>query len=145
RNGEVLAGSSERQGDGEGRSATGPGARRAHPAAVQVDQVPDDREPEAEAAMGAGASALRLSEAIEDVGQEFRTDPHPRVLDGDLGVAVGALETDFDTTLPRRELDRVRQQVPYDLLQAVRVAAHGDGDRPAGRRERDRLGLRRRS
>src|SRR5438093_9663563 len=95
--------------------------------------------------MGTGTSALRLSEAIEDVGQESRADPHPRVLDGNLGVAIGALEAHFDTTLSRRELDRVGQQVPHDLLQAVRVAAHGHGGRATGRPEGDRLGLRRRA
>src|SRR5205823_6915678 len=119
RSGRILARSRERQGDGEGRPATGPGARRADPAAVQIDQVPDDREPEAEAAMGTGTAALRLSETIEDVWQESRADPHPRVLDRDLRVAVDALETDLDTPPPGRELDRVGQQVPHDLLQAV--------------------------
>ena len=70
--------------------------------------------------------------------------PSPGVADGDLDVRVDALQADLHPAAARRELDGVREQVPHDLLQPLRVA----GDRHAGLIERrlqpDALGGRRR-
>src|SRR5580765_5541346 len=90
--------------------------------AVQVHQVLDDGETEAEAAESPLATGVFLTKPVEHVRQEFRRDARARVADDDRGVAVGLLEPHFHTPVVRRELDRVRQQVPDDLLQAAGVA-----------------------
>ena len=54
---------------------------RLHRPAVQLDQVTHDREPEAEAAVRARGRAVRLPEALEDVGQELRRDALAGVAD----------------------------------------------------------------
>ena len=55
-------------------------ARRDHAAAVLLDEVLDDGEPETEPAR---LRVLRLTEALEDVRQEVRRDALTRVLDDD--------------------------------------------------------------
>ena len=54
----------------------------------------------------------------------------------DLDVGVHALQPDLHAPAPRRELHRVGQQVPDDLLQAVGVAGHGAGARIEHRLQR---------
>ena len=56
-----------------------PGPRSApHGAAVHLDQVADDREAEAETALGARARRVGLPEALEDVRQEGGLDAAAR-------------------------------------------------------------------
>src|SRR5439155_19359524 len=86
-------------------------------AAVQLDQVVDDREPETQA-----APAVGLLEGLEDVRQELRLDPLALVADGDDGLAVDAREPQEDAAAPGGELDGVREEVPHDLLEASRLA-----------------------
>jgi len=47
--------------------------------AVQLDELPDDREPEAEAAVPVDRGAMSLAEAVEDVRQQIRVDAVPAV------------------------------------------------------------------
>src|SRR5438876_10168950 len=91
-------------------------------AAVQLDQVVDDREPETQAAMPSHAPAVGLLERLEDVRQELGLDPLALVADGDDGLAVDAREPQEDAAAPGGELDGVREEVPHDLLEASRIA-----------------------
>src|SRR5262249_12343700 len=99
---------------------------------------------EAEAAVPSSARRVGLAEAVKDVWQEIRADAFARVAHGDANVWVHALQLRFDATALRRELDRVGEQVPDDLLQPDRIA--GDLTNFGGQvgLERDALRLRRR-
>src|SRR5207245_8916819 len=99
-------------------------------AAVQLDQVVDDREPETQATMRSRAPSVGLLEGLEDVRQELRLDPLALVADGDEGLAVGAPEPQEDAAAPRGELDAVREQVPHALLEATRLALRAPRSRP---------------
>src|SRR5262249_36146735 len=59
-----------RQRDREAGPAVAARALGAHVPAVQLDDVPDDRESEPEAAVPPRARAVRLPEALEELGQE---------------------------------------------------------------------------
>ena len=65
---------------------------------------------------------------VEDEGEEFRADALAGVADPELHEVLRAAQPDFDAAAARRELDGVREQVPGDLLHAVRIAQDG-GDR----------------
>ena len=67
----------ERQGDGECRAVIFAGAFGGDGAAVELDELLDDGQAEAEAAVAAGRSTVGLAEAIEDVRQEFGRDAGP--------------------------------------------------------------------
>ena len=68
-------------------------ARRAHLAAVQLDQALDQRQPQPEAAICAPRGPIRLGERIEHVRQEFRRNPDAVVADRELGdVVFGAAD-----------------------------------------------------
>src|SRR5215203_4011109 len=101
-----------------------PLAVRLDGAAVQLHKVLRYREAETETAVRARRARVGLSIAIEEEGQELGRDPLPRVGDAQLDAIVQALGHDVDRTARRRELDRVAQQVPRDLLQARGVAGH---------------------
>jgi len=96
---------------------------------VEFDQVAHQRQPEPEPAVPPGTGAIALAKAVEDIGEELWLDPLSRIADDKLHVRVDPLQLDLDPAALRRELHRVAQEVPHDLLQPVGVAA----DRPRGR------------
>ena len=68
----------QRKLDGERRAlARRPALVRLHRAAVQLDQVLDDRQPQPEAAVAARGRGVRLAEALEHVRQELGRDAVP--------------------------------------------------------------------
>src|SRR6266536_2393446 len=93
---------------------------------VEVDDVLRDGEAEAEAAAVAGVG---LAEALENVREERRVDPLALIGDADLRVAVEAGEAEVHLSASRRELDRVREDVADDLLQAAGVGGDEVVDR----------------
>src|SRR5581483_1171986 len=114
----------EREADDEGRPLPHARALGGDRPAVQLRQVSRNRQAEAEAALFARDRAVGLAEALEDVRQEVPADALPGVADRDLDVRVDPRERDLHAAPFGRELDRVREQVPDDLLQAVRVTLH---------------------
>jgi hypothetical protein len=95
---------------------------------VQFDEMMYDREPQAEACVLARSCSIGLSKALEDQGQERRADPLTGVLDAQSEVGLVAFDAHLDSAAPGRELDRVGEQIPGDLLQAGGVT----GDLTAG-------------
>ena len=93
---------------------------------MELDELLDDGEAQAEAAVHARRRGVLLPEALEHVREKIGPDADAGVRHADLDVGVDALEPDLHPPAAGRELDGVRQQVPDDLLQAVRIA----GDRP---------------
>ena len=65
----------------------------------------------------ARGGAVRLTEAVEDVGQQLGRDAAPRVPHEDFARRGRARAQLSDRSARGRELDGVRQQVPDDLLQ----------------------------
>src|SRR5450432_2940411 len=90
-------------------------------AAVQLDEALHDGEAEAETAVDARDGAIRLAKAVEDVRDELGRDPLPGVAHGDLDGRCHPGQPDLDPSVPRGELHRVREDVPYDLPEAAAV------------------------
>src|SRR5262245_46377334 len=112
---------------------------------MQLHQVFDKRQTEAEAAVPSGARCVGLPEAVKDKRQEIRADAFARVAHGDAYVRVYSFQARFDAAYLRGELDGVGEQVPDHLLQASGVA--GDLADFGGEisLERDPFGVRRRA
>src|SRR5258705_12012543 len=96
-----------------------PSAYHWNRSAMKLDEVADDRETEADAAVRAGRAAVRLAKALEDVRQEIGRDADARIADDDFDVRVDALDADLHDPLFRCELHGGRNEVPHHLLQAV--------------------------
>ena len=101
------------------------GAGCLYRAAVHFDDVANDRQAQSQAARLAGRARLRLTKSLEDIGQEVRADAHPGVADDDFDVGVHTFEAHLHAPVLRRELHRVRHQIPDDLLQTAWIAGHG--------------------
>ena len=112
----------DRQPHREGGALTLARALRVHGAPVQLDDVADDREAEAQAAVRPPGRGVALPEALEDVWEEGGRDALARVAHRELDVRVGGRELHLDAPVLGRELDRVREEVPRHLLEALRVA-----------------------
>src|SRR5439155_12031954 len=67
-------------------------ALRGDGAALQLDQVQDDVEAEAQPTSGSRERAVGLPESIESVRQELRADPDAIVRDDDLRLAIDAAD-----------------------------------------------------
>jgi hypothetical protein len=63
----------------EGGTAASAFALDHHTSAVQLDQMPDDRESQAETTVTSSRSHVGLAKSIEDVGEKFRSDALTRV------------------------------------------------------------------
>ena len=83
---------------------------------MQLDQVTDNRQPQAEPALLPRDRRVGLAEAVKHVRQELRVYADAAVAHTHLDVGVGAPQTDFDPPILRRKLDGVRHQIPDDLL-----------------------------
>src|SRR5262245_65705639 len=103
----------------------------------------NERQTESQPAIAPCARRVGLPEAVEDEWQEFRLDAFAIVADCDADMIGGALHPQLDPPAFGRELDRVCQEVPYDLLQASRVAERLFRRRAEIGDERDPLRLRR--
>src|SRR5688572_24783898 len=126
-----LAGSGDHgEADDEGGPAQFAGAFDGDVAGVHLGEALDDGESESEAAVPADGGGVGLSEAFEEVGEEFGGDAGAGVADEHFGVLVGAAEGDADGAGGGGELDAVGEQVPDDLLEAGGIA--GDADDAAG-------------
>src|SRR5690349_11760474 len=67
-------------------------------------------------------SAVLLTEPLEDVREKRWIDAGARIGDADRQAMVLPRELDSNLSALRRELDRVREQIPDDLLHARRIA-----------------------
>ena len=110
---------------------------------MQLDDCLDDRQPQTQAAVGAGRGGVGLAEALEQEGEQIGLDADAGVVDHDLDVRVDALEEDVDGSAFGREFDRVGQEVPHDLLQPRWVARDWPGVRVDDFAKLDLLGVRR--
>src|SRR5690349_22387633 len=87
-----------------------------HGAAMQLNEMSHDCEPESETAVSPRRRSVSLPETIEDVRQKVGLDPDARVVHCDLNMRINALQRDLDRPALARKLHAIRQQVPHDLL-----------------------------
>jgi hypothetical protein len=99
--------------------------------AVQLHEALHDGQSQTEPPVLAGRRRVPLPEALEQVRDELRPDADAGVRDADLDVGTHPLEPDSNLALPWRELDRIGDEIPDDLLQPARIT----GDRPGSRIE----------
>ena len=96
--------------------------------AVQRHEVPHDGQAEAEAGLLAHGAVVELAETLEDVRQKLGTDALPGVGDAKDRFAFGTVQRNAHASALGREFDRVRKQIPDDLVQPRFVAV--DAERP---------------
>src|SRR6266852_1924783 len=89
---------------------------------MQLHELPDEGEAQAETAERARIRAVPLAEAVKHVGKKCRLDAHAGVRDGDLRCSTRLHQPNLHAAPLGRELQGIGQQVPQDLLQASRVA-----------------------
>ena len=77
---------------------------------MHVDELADDRETEADAAVGSCRRTITLAKAFEDVREKLRPDADACVPHDDADVSIVAFDVHVDATAWRGELDRVRHQ-----------------------------------
>jgi hypothetical protein len=116
----------QRQLHHELRAAALARAGGAHRAAVQLDDVPDEREAHAQTAACPGERLVALDEQVEQAWHQARRDadavvPHP---DDRPSRVLASFDGDLDQAVLRRVLDRIDDEVRQHLLQPHRVAAH---------------------
>src|SRR5206468_1366475 len=116
---------------------------RLHRTAVQLDQMLDDREAEPAAAVRARTRRIGLAEAVEHVREELGRYARTVVANRDLHGVLRRFDAESDVTAFGRELDRVVENIPGDLLQSSGVAGERDGAAAELGGDLHALGLRR--
>src|SRR5262245_17798519 len=92
-------------------------------AAVQFDEVANDRQAKSQPAVLPVDRAVGLSKALEHVGQEVRLDAGPAVRHDDAhALRTGVRKFAIDAASWLGELHRVSEELPHDLLQPLRMA-----------------------
>src|SRR5262249_61828148 len=94
----------------EGRTPALAVARRPDGSAVQLDDMPHDRQSDAESSVAARAGAVRLPEAFEEMGQELGRDALAGIDHAEQDVAAHSAETYLASPPAGRERDRVTER-----------------------------------
>src|SRR5262249_6667469 len=116
---------SERDGreeDAEGGAPTGPFAPGGNRSAMELHEVASDRETDPEPTLGPRRRAVGLAKTLEGTLQKLRLHPPSGVGDADLEVIVQPAKIHGDPPANGSELDRVGDEVPDDLLEAVGIS-----------------------
>src|SRR4030095_8149654 len=119
----VTIASAHRQREGEG----GPPARLALDpdlAAVQLDKLLREGQPEARPFLLACLVVANLAELLEDRRLVLGGNPDPRIADCDLDCSIREPGLEADPAPFRGELDRVGEEVEQDLLDLALVPHH---------------------
>ena len=88
---------------------------------MERDELFDDRQAEAGAAVAARGAAVPLAEALEDGGAELRRHAGSAVVHGDLRFRVAGDQPERDGAAVGRELEGVREQVEQHALELVGI------------------------
>ena len=98
--------------------------RRPNLAAVQLDQIADERQPEPQPPRRSRRRRILLRESIEDPRQELGIDARAAVGHGQTRDVARRSTVSPTVAAPRRELDGVGEQVPDDLPKTGRITEH---------------------
>ena len=107
----------ERKCDREARPPPGSITLGSDLSTVKLHQRPHDGEAEANAANGPCGHSFRLTEPLEDVGQEVSFDPTPSVRHDHVRLGPTQPDADVHAATLGRELDRVRHEIREHLVQ----------------------------
>ena len=105
-------------------AAVGPLAEGFHRAAVQLDQMPHQREPQPQAALGAMQRGVALDKGLPNPRQRLGADAQARVAQANHGLPLFHAQGKPNLAPVGRVLGRVVQEVGHHLGQADRVAVH---------------------
>jgi len=130
------------QGYEEGRPFPLTFAVRADFSAVKFDQLLHDGKPQAQSAVTARGRCVRLAKAVEHIREEVGADALARIGYRDLDPILRARHLQGDLASFGGEFDRVAQQVPDHLLQAIGIGVDAQAlDRVDLGFDRDVLGV----
>src|SRR5260370_42521782 len=88
---------------------------------MKLDQVSHYRKPQSQPSVHSREGAVGLPEAIKNKRQKLCVDAFAVVTDCYPSVRSNLVKPDFDVAATRSELDRIREQVPNNLLKPARV------------------------
>src|SRR5262245_39334507 len=94
---------------------------------MQLDDGFGNGQPHSESAVGTSTHVFRLAEAFENVRKELRLDAFTIVHNPYLDMRIHTLQDNLNAATLGRELDRIRQEIPCDLLQPLEVSRYGTG------------------
>src|SRR5262245_1346864 len=117
---------------GEHAALAKAGAGRIDATAVELDETAHEAQADAQPAGGSIEIALALHEQLEHGRQQLRRDTGALVGDAQNRLVALAAHAHPDGAAARRELQRVRQEVHDDLLEAHAVGLDQDGLRVDG-------------
>src|SRR5882724_6533527 len=89
---------------------------------MQLFQMPNNRESQAESSMLSGGAGIRLAKTIKHVRQKLRANPLTSIPHHDLNLVTCRLQLHCYLASRRTEFDGVRKKVPNHLLQSVSIA-----------------------
>jgi len=92
---------------------------------MQLDQVPRNRQTQADPAVGALDAPVGLPKRLEDMREKTGIDPPAGIAHRDFHGRLELAQHDVDAPPFGRKLHGVADQVPHDLLQSARVARDG--------------------
>src|SRR6185436_824556 len=96
----------------------------ADPPAVQLDQVPHHRQAQTKSALLSRDRTFSLTKPIEHVRQKICCDSLTSIADTQPRRRLHTMQIYLHAASALRELDRVRQQVPNYLPQAIGITLH---------------------
>lgn len=108
---------------------------------MQLDEVPHDSEAEAQTAELPRRAAVALAETLEQMDRNLRVETDAGVADGQADVGAVAGQRDANVAAGGCELDRVRDEIPDDLLKPIRIDGDGRERRVEIRRDVNSLRL----
>ena len=100
-------------------------------AAVQLDELPDERQPQPSPPSGRLADEFAWRNRSNTCGRNSGEMPFPVSATIRRTLSPSSLDAHVDGAAGGRELDGVRQQVPDDLLHAIRIAVDEPGVAPS--------------
>src|SRR5262245_38142744 len=112
----------DRQSNLEACSASRPIAVCPYLALMPLHDVMRNGQPEPETTMVASGSAVTLTEAIEDEGEEIGVDTEAAIDDVDAQRVIITTTSDLNSSARWREFDCVRHDVAQNLLQTLGVS-----------------------
>src|SRR5687768_11432982 len=86
---------------------------------MHFDEVMNNGKPKAEAGEFASAGAARLPKRFKDMGQKLRANAPACIFNLNQSIGFDGFQNHVDFSTAWRELDRVAEQIPDDLLDAV--------------------------
>src|ERR1700732_5139060 len=104
------------------RSLPEPAAFGPDVAAMQFDQLLDDRQSESQPSMSTSCRRISLLKPFENIRQKIRCDAFTGISDADFHVWVEAFKPHVDLSVLGGEFNGIVKEVPENLLKAIWIA-----------------------